>query len=172
MLQILERFSRRYLAYQWELPVLHVVVIQVCSTLAVGLWCEKSTESILWKSKVLILCWNFKFIEIYFGSCNSSSANDNPGGILILFYWWHTLWNFTFSVILENLNMCKCVSGGFPSGSYDKESACNIGNLSLISGLGRSLPGWVATHSSILAWEIPWTEEAGGLQPVVLQRVR
>ena len=30
----------------------------------------------------------------------------------------------------------------------------------------------MATHSSILAWEIPWTEEAGGLQSKVLQRVR
>ena len=30
----------------------------------------------------------------------------------------------------------------------------------------------VATHSNILAWEIPWTEEAGGLQSVGLQRVR
>ena len=29
----------------------------------------------------------------------------------------------------------------------------------------------MATHSSILAWEIPWTEEPGGLQSVVLQRV-
>ena len=28
-----------------------------------------------------------------------------------------------------------------------------------------------ATHSSILAWEIPWTEETGGLQPMGLQRV-
>ena len=27
------------------------------------------------------------------------------------------------------------------------------------------------THSSILAWEIPWTEEPGGLQPMGLQRV-
>ena len=42
----------------------------------------------------------------------------------------------------------------------------------------RSL-GWedplekeVATHSSILAWEIPWTEEPGGLQSMGLQRVR
>ena len=41
----------------------------------------------------------------------------------------------------------------------------------------RSL-GWedplqkgMATHSSILAWRIPWTEEPGGLQSVVLQRV-
>ena len=30
----------------------------------------------------------------------------------------------------------------------------------------------VATHSSILAWRIPWTEEFGGLQYVGLQRVR
>ena len=29
----------------------------------------------------------------------------------------------------------------------------------------------VATHSSILPWKIPWTEEPGGLQSTVLQRV-
>ena len=37
-----------------------------------------------------------------------------------------------------------------------------------IPGLGRSLE---ATHSSILAWRIPWTEELGGLQSIGLQRV-
>ena len=30
----------------------------------------------------------------------------------------------------------------------------------------------MATHSSILAWRIPWTEEPGGLQSMRLQRVR
>ena len=30
----------------------------------------------------------------------------------------------------------------------------------------------IATHSSILAWRIPWTEEHGGLQPMGSQRVR
>ena len=30
----------------------------------------------------------------------------------------------------------------------------------------------MATHSSILAWEIPWTEKPGGLQSMGLQRVR
>ena len=30
----------------------------------------------------------------------------------------------------------------------------------------------MATHSSILAWQIPWTEEPDGLQSVELQRVR
>ena len=29
----------------------------------------------------------------------------------------------------------------------------------------------MATHSSILAWRIPWTEEPGGLQSMGLQRV-
>ena len=30
----------------------------------------------------------------------------------------------------------------------------------------------MATHSSILAWKIPWTEEPGGLQSTEWQRVR
>ena len=30
----------------------------------------------------------------------------------------------------------------------------------------------MATHSSILAWKIPWTEEPGGLQSIGSQRVR
>ena len=30
----------------------------------------------------------------------------------------------------------------------------------------------MATHSSILTWEVPWTEEPGGLQSMGLQRVR
>ena len=30
----------------------------------------------------------------------------------------------------------------------------------------------MATHSSILVWEIPWIEESGGLQSMGLQRVR
>ena len=29
----------------------------------------------------------------------------------------------------------------------------------------------MATHSSVLAWRIPWTEEPGGLQSMGLQRV-
>ena len=30
----------------------------------------------------------------------------------------------------------------------------------------------MATHCSILAWKIPWTEEPGGLQSIGLQRIR
>ena len=89
-------------------------------------------------------------------------------------------------------------------GSDGQESACGVGELGLIPGLGRSpgkrngnplqyscleIPmdrgvwqatvlGWegplekgVATHSSILAWRTPWTEQSGGLQSIGSQRV-
>ena len=36
----------------------------------------------------------------------------------------------------------------------------------LIPGLGRPLEKEMATHSSILAWKIPWTEEPGGYSPL------
>ena len=39
-------------------------------------------------------------------------------------------------------------------------------------GQGDPLEKEMATHSSILAWEIPWTEESGKLQSKGLQRVR
>ena len=60
----------------------------------------------------------------------------------------------------------------FPGGSDGKESACSVGDLSSIPGSGRSLEKEMATHSSILAWKIPWTEESGGLQSMGLQRAR
>ena len=39
-------------------------------------------------------------------------------------------------------------------------------------GQEESLEKEMATHSSTLAWEIPWTEEPGRLQSMGLQRVR
>ena len=39
-------------------------------------------------------------------------------------------------------------------------------------GGGDPLEKEMATHSSILAWRIPWTEEPGGLRSIGLQRVR
>ena len=55
-----------------------------------------------------------------------------------------------------------------------KKLSANAGDardLGSIPGLKRSLEEEMATHSSILAWEIPWTEEPGGLQSVGSQRV-
>ena len=52
----------------------------------------------------------------------------------------------------------------FPGGSEVKASACNAGNLVRSLGWEDPLAKETATHSSILAWRIPWTEELGGLQ--------
>ena len=58
------------------------------------------------------------------------------------------------------------------SGSDGKASACNVGDLSLIPGLGRSLEKEMATHSSTLAWKIPWAEEPGRLQSTGVAKSR
>ena len=42
-------------------------------------------------------------------------------------------------------------------------NAGDEGDLGLIPEWGRPLEKGMATHSSILAWKIPWTEEPGGL---------
>ena len=55
-----------------------------------------------------------------------------------------------------------------------KNPPVNAGDLrdaGLISGLGRSPGVGKATHFSVLAWEIPWAEEPGGLSSMGLQRV-
>ena len=46
-----------------------------------------------------------------------------------------------------------------------KNLPANAGAMSLILGREDSLEKEMETHSSILAWEIPWTEEPGGLHP-------
>ena len=55
-----------------------------------------------------------------------------------------------------------------------KNPPANIGHIrdvDLIPRLGRPPGEGNGNHSSILAWEIPWTEEPGGLQSVGLKRV-
>ena len=75
-----------------------------------------------------------------------------------------------------------------PSALVENDGALPCSWTSLVSQMVKNLPvmwetrvqslGWkdpleeeIATHSSILAWRIPWTEERGGLPPMKLQRV-
>ena len=69
-----------------------------------------------------------------------------------------------------------CIQLGFPGGSDGKESACHAGDAGLIPGLRRyhgedTMEEEMATRSSILAWETPWTEKPGRLQSMRLQRI-
>jgi len=60
----------------------------------------------------------------------------------------------------------------FPGGSVSKESAFNEVDPGSIPGREDPLEKEKATHSSILAWRIPWTVGPGGLQSMGSQRVR
>ena len=55
-----------------------------------------------------------------------------------------------------------------------KEPSCQETQEMQVKSLGQEDPleEGTATHSSILAWRIPWTEEPGGLQSMGSQRVR
>ena len=55
------------------------------------------------------------------------------------------------SVYFITIRTAKC----FPGSSDGKESACSVGDLGSILGLGTSLEEGMATRSSILAWRIP-----------------
>ena len=63
---------------------------------------------------------------------------------------------------------------GFPGGSVVKilpASAGAAGDVGSIPGSRRSPEEGMATHSGILAWRIPWTEEPGRLQSMESQKV-
>ena len=68
----------------------------------------------------------------------------------------------------------RCDKNWLPWWLSDREFVCNAGATGdVVRSLGGedSLEEGMATHSSTLAWRIPWTEESGGLQSKGLYRV-
>ena len=57
--------------------------------------------------------------------------------------------------------LCKIL--GFPGCSVVKNPSPNARDTGWIPGWRRTLE--MATHSSLLAWEVPWTEEPGSYSP-------
>ena len=60
---------------------------------------------------------------------------------------------------------------GFPGDSEDEESASSAGAWVQSLGQEDRLEKGMASHSSILAWRIPWTERPGRLVSMETQRV-
>ena len=104
--------------------------------------------------------------------------------------WQEESWNISNIILGEELNVCgvsdrnhlltshgntmtlnKKPLSTFSDGSAVKKYACNAGD---VGDLGWEDPPEeeMATHSSILAWETPWTEEPSGLQSIVLEGIR
>ena len=69
------------------------------------------------------------------------------------------------------LKKCKC--RGLPQVAQWQKSTCSTGHVEMgVQSLSWEDPleGEMAVFPSILAWEIPWTEESGGLQPMGSQK--
>ena len=80
------------------------------------------------------------------------------------------IFSFDNEIYLRNLVLLIVL----PSGASGKELCCQYRRQEMqVQSLGQEDPleEGIATHSSILAWRIPRTEEPGGLLSAVLQRV-
>ena len=93
--------------------------------------------------------------------------------------WPRSLFGFSHTIWMDFLanQICSCPHSrlGFPGGSEVKNLPAKAGNIrdaGLIPGSGR--PPWEGNGKPLqsLAWEIPWTEESGGLQSMGSQRFR
>ena len=99
----------------------------------------------IWVMKTFLYCSSVYFVY----QCKEIEENDRMGKTRALF------------------KKIRDTKGG---GSEVKASAWNAGDPGSIPGLGRSPEKEMATHSSTLAWKIPWREEPGKLQSMGSQR--
>ena len=67
--------------------------------------------------------------------------------------------------MVESTNTSQ-TNGGFPGGSVVKNLPAGAGMRVRSLGWEDPLEKEMATHLSIFAWEIPWTEKPGGLQSI------
>ena len=90
---------------------------------------------------------------------------------LFILYW--RIANYNVVIISGGQQRNSAIYTHGPTAGWlnSQESACNAGDPDSIPGREDPLEKGMATHSSILAWRIPWTEEPGGLQSMGSQRV-
>ena len=114
-----------------------------------------------------------QYLKVTIGSiCSSLTILFSP--VCLPFY--ATIWNGLLAHISVHwflffgVQSAKC---GFSDGSLLKEPTCQCRRHGLIPGSGKedALEVGVPTHTSVFAWEIPWTEEPGRLQSMGSQRI-
>ena len=93
--------------------------------------------------------------------CSAAQTSPTCMNCVLIFYitWWFNIWGL---LVLER---------GLPRWLSGKESTCQCRRWGFNPYIGRSPGVEMATHLSIFAWEISWTEEPGGLQSTGSQRV-
>ena len=112
-----------------------------------------------------MVCFGVSVSSVYLSA-------DTWGHVPVLLFVW---------CVAPGSGACTHLGGaisGLPGGIMLPAKSGDIRDAGLIPGLGRSLgcedllEEGIATHSSIFAWRILWTEEPGGLQSIGSQRVR
>ena len=100
-----------------------------------------------------------------------SFLSEPPGKpvLVAINYKINILRSLSFSILIYSIM-------GFPAGASGEEPACQCRWMqqTWVQSLGWEDPleEGMVSHSHILAWRIPWTEETGRLQSIGLQRVR
>ena len=112
-----------------------------------------------WKDWVYFILNNYTFTYTHQGHEQRSLAGYSP-------------WGRQESDTTNWLTQHSIHISGFPSGSKVKNPLITQGKQIHSPGQADPLEKGTATHSSILAWRIPWTEEPGGLQSTGSQKVR
>ena len=80
------------------------------------------------------------------------------------------LYNVVDASAVQQIQYIIYTCKGFLGDSVVKKSACQIGDQGSIPSWEDPLGKEMATHSSILAWEILWTKECLGLQSMRSQK--
>ena len=116
---------------------------------------SRCSNSVCWKISNLVFFVKVVYRLFIFGNC-----------VLGLFIGIHNFCYYVNGILLKNLISWLDMTyvGGCPGGSVVKNPPAVqetwVWSLSRENPLEKGM----ATHSSILAWRIPWTEEPGGLQ--------
>ena len=110
---------------------------------------------------LLFTCYSWHHSIPFLSVCNMDGMSGGAASILFYSRKINTL------IVAKQVDRRKL---SFPGGSDSKESACYAGDPGSICQ-EDPLREEMATHSSILAWKISWTEEPRGLQSMARQRV-
>ena len=123
-------------------------------------------------SRIELFCCNKNSSNRFSKECCGLSSEKVLGWPKSWFGFSHTIWTDFLANQICSPSHSRL---GFPGGSEVKNSPAKAGNkrdAGLIPGSGR--PPWEGNGKPLqsLAWEIPWTEESGGLQFMGSQRFR
>ena len=158
----------------------------ICYTSAEEAWLMLGSPGLLSSSRMLISNWEWvSFLEISKVQISSIPSVPLPRPQMELgelhihlkkFQRW--LWYaFPVKYFFEMVSVLwkSTVTWASQVGLVVKNPSANVEDIrdaGSVPGLGDPLEKGMATHSSILAWKIPWTEEPGELQSLELQRVK